>query len=116
MNSKSQRGFALVATLMMLLVLTLIAVAVVCTSTVETRLASIKRGETNALYSTDGTVQLVVGNSENFLTSKFTDNKYDPFTDSVNVNPANAKAEVTLSSRSNRMPARPGVRFYKFRV
>lgn len=96
MNSKSQRGFALVATLMMLLVLTLIAVAVVCTSTVETKLAGIKRGETNALYSTDGTVQLVVGNSENFLTSKFTDNKYDPFTDSANVNPAKAKAEVAF--------------------
>ena len=95
MDVKNQSGFVLVISLMMLLVLTVLGVAATTSSTFEAKLASIKRGETNALYSTDGTVQLLIGNSENFLTSKFTHSKYNPFTDSTNVNPASVEAEVT---------------------
>lgn len=94
MNLKHQSGLVLVISLIMLLVLTILGVAVISSSTFETKLASIKRGDTNALYSTDGTVQLLIANSENFITSKFTDNRYSPFTDSANLNPASVKAEI----------------------
>jgi hypothetical protein len=95
MNLKSQSGLVLVISLLMLLVLTVIGIAVISSSTFETKLAAINRGETNALYSTDGTIQLLAGNSENFITGKFSGNKYNPFTDSSNLNPGNAKVEIT---------------------
>jgi hypothetical protein len=94
MNLKNQSGLVLVISLLILLVLTVLGVAAISSSTFETKLAGINRGETNALYSTDGTIQLLAGNSENFVTSKFSSNKYNPFTDSSNLNPANAKVEI----------------------
>jgi hypothetical protein len=91
---KNERGSVLVISLLLLLLLTVLAVAVISASTMETKMAGNRRGSINSLYSSDGTVQILVGNSENFLVSQFVDNKYNPFSGGKNQNPVKSKAVI----------------------
>jgi len=91
---KDQSGAALVIALLMMIAMTLIAVASTSTSIFEIKLAGNKRSSTDAFYAADSGIQVVMANVENFnLTGKYVDNKYDPFTDPNNPNPT--RAEVT---------------------
>ena len=91
----NQSGAALVIALVMIIVLTLIGLASTFTSTFEIKLSGNKRGSTDAFYSADSGVQVVLARIENFdLPSKYTDNKYNPFSDPANSNPT--KAQVVI--------------------
>jgi hypothetical protein len=92
---KGQKGYALVVALMMLLVITMIGVAAIESSTSELKISGNKRASTNALYSTDGSVQLIISIPQNFLLSKYEDQKYNPYSDPENQNPANARSTIT---------------------
>lgn len=99
---KDQRGAVLVIALIMMVVLTLIGIAGSFTSIFEIMISGHKRGSTNAFYSADSGVQVVVANIDNFNptdTTKYVDNKYNPFTDPNNPNPTNAS--VTISYHHN---------------
>ena len=63
---KDQSGIALVIAILMLLILTLMGTASITTSTYEIRLSGSKRGSTSAFYATDGGIQSVLAESENF--------------------------------------------------
>jgi hypothetical protein len=92
---RDQSGAALVIALLMIIVITLIGLASASTSIFEIKLSGNKRGSTDAFYSADSGIQIVITNLENFdLSGKYVDNKYDPFTDPNNPNPT--KAEVTI--------------------
>jgi len=92
---KDQSGVALVIALVMIVVLTLIGLASTYTSTFEMKLSGNKRGTTDAFYAADSGVQVTVANIENFsLPGKYVDNKYNPFKDSSNPNPTNAKVVI----------------------
>lgn len=67
-----QSGAALVIALIMLIVLTLIALASSYTSIFEMMLSGNKRGKTNAFYTADGGVEAVVSEATNFSTSNYT--------------------------------------------
>jgi flagellar basal body-associated protein FliL len=93
---KNEKGYILVISLLMLLVITALAMGIITASTYELKIAGNKRATTNSLYSTDGSVQLVISNSENFLISKFDgNNKYNPYSDPKNQNPVNSTSAVT---------------------
>ncbi len=89
---RDQSGVALVIALLMMIVLTMVGLASVFTSSFEMRLSGNKRGSTDAFYSADSGIQVVMGNIENFNLGKYSDNKYDPFTDPKNSNLVDAKA------------------------
>ena len=90
-----QSGVALVIALLMMVVLTLIGLASVFTSSFEMRLSGNKRGSTDAFYSSESGIQVVMANIENFdLPSKYVDKKYNPFTDPSNPNPTNATVSI----------------------
>ena len=61
-----QSGFAFLIALMMMVVLTLLGIAAMSSSTVETQLSGNKRGATNALYAADASVQTVLASIGNF--------------------------------------------------
>jgi hypothetical protein len=61
-----QSGYALVIALMMMVVLTLLGIAAMSSSTVETQLSGNKRGATNALYTADASAQSVLASIGNF--------------------------------------------------
>lgn len=93
---KNQKGMAMVLALIMIIVLTLIGLASTFTSTFEIKLSGNKRGITDAFYSADSGVQVVMANIENFdLPGKYENNKYNPFKDPNNSNPTQAKVEIT---------------------
>lgn len=69
---KDESGVALVIALIMLIVLTLIALASSYTSIFEIKLSGNKRGTTNAFYAADGGVQSVVSVTPNFSISNYT--------------------------------------------
>ena len=87
-----QSGAALVIALLMMVVLTLIGLASTFTSTFEIKLSGNKRGSTNAFYSADSGVQVVLSNIENFnLPGKYdTDSKYYYSLETGVPNPTNA--------------------------
>jgi len=67
-----QSGIALVIAILMLLILTLMGTASVTTSTYEIRLSGSKRGSTDAFYATDGGIQSVLAEIDNFnLSARF---------------------------------------------
>lgn len=69
---EDQSGVALVIAIMMLLVLTLIGTASIMTSTHEIKLSGSKRGSTDAFYATDGGIQSVLTEIDNFdLSARF---------------------------------------------
>jgi Tfp pilus assembly protein PilX len=69
---KDQSGAALVIALIMIIVLTLIALASSYTSIFEVILSGNKRGTTDAFYTADGGVQAVLSATANFQTSSYT--------------------------------------------
>ena len=87
-----QSGAALVIALLMMVVLTLIGLASTFTSTFEIKLSGNKRGSTNAFYSADSGVQVVLSNIENFsLPGKYDiGNEYHYSLESGVTNPTNA--------------------------
>ena len=92
---KDQSGVVLVISLMLLVVITLITLASTFTSTVEVKLGGNKRGSTDAFYAAESGIQVAAANVDNFnLSGKYTDNKYDPFTDPKNSNPTGAKVTI----------------------
>ena len=92
---KDQSGVALVISLIMIVILTLIGLASTYSSTFEIKLSGNKRGTTDAFYAADSGVQVVVSNIKNFdLPGKYVDDKYNPFTDSSNPNPTKAKVTI----------------------
>jgi len=96
---KDQSGAVLVIALIMMIVLTLIGLAATFSSTFEIMLSGNKRGSTDAFYSADSGVQVTVANIENFdLPGKYVGNQYDPFIDSNNPNPTNAKVTITYDT------------------
>lgn len=68
---KDQSGAALVIALIMMIVLTLVALASSYTSIFEMMLSGNKRGKTNAFYTADGGVEAVVSNASNFSASNY---------------------------------------------
>jgi Tfp pilus assembly protein PilX len=99
---KSQSGAALVIALIMIIVMTLIALASMFTSVFEVRLSGNKRGSTDAFYAADSGIHVVTANIENFNSNT----KYDPFTDksNPNPNPTNAKVEITFDTTQSGAP------------
>lgn len=90
-----QSGVALVIALLMMVVLTLIGLASVFTSSLEMRLSGNKRGSTDAFYSSESGIQVVMANIGNFDLGKYSpENKYDPFTDANNPNPTHATVSI----------------------
>ena len=69
---KDKSGAALVIALIMIIVLTLIALASSYTSIFEIMLSGNKRGATDAFYTADGGVQAVLPAITNFYTSSYT--------------------------------------------
>ncbi len=96
MTLKDRSGAALVIALIMLIILTLMGLAATFTSTFEVMLSGNKRGATDAFYSADSGIQVVVANLENFdLPGKYVNNQYNPFSDSNNPNPTRANVTIT---------------------
>lgn len=71
-SSRDQSGAALVIALIMMIVLTVIAVAASFTSIFEIKLSGNKRATTDAFYTADGGVQAVLPGNTNFYTSSYT--------------------------------------------
>jgi len=69
---KDQSGAALVIALIIMVVLTVIALASSFTSIFEIKLSGNKRGMTDAFYTADGGVQAVLPNIANFNASTYT--------------------------------------------
>jgi Tfp pilus assembly protein PilX len=69
--SSDQSGAALVIALIMLICLTVIALASSLTSTFEIKLSGNKRGSTNAFFTADGGIQAVLPTITNFSTSSY---------------------------------------------
>ena len=99
---KDQSGAAIVIALIMIMVLTLISLGSAFNSIYEIKFSGNKRGTTDAFYSADSGVQVVLANVKNFDLDNFVSNKYDPFTDGNNSNVT--KATVLIE----RFPDRKG--------
>ncbi len=111
---KGQSGFALVIGLIMIIVLTVIVLAASLTSVFEIKLAGNKRGSTDAFYSADSGVQVVIARVENFnLPGKYdAGNTYhyskDPavLADLDNMNPT--RADIIIYHDSMQTKPLPG--------
>ena len=103
---KDQSGAALVIALIIMIVLTVIALASSFTSIFEIKLSGNKRGMTDAFYTADGGVQAVLPNIANFNASTYT-----LIADSSTL-PQSLLNESINSSLSNPPPSLPpGVSF-----
>ena len=103
-----QSGIALVIAILMLLILTLMGTASVTTSTYEIRLSGSKRGSTDAFYATDGGIQSVLAEIENFnLSAHFAPVDLKTLPDDLRDQSIDSK----FSSPS--LPLPPGVNFVK---
>jgi Tfp pilus assembly protein PilX len=69
--SRDQSGAALVVALIMLICLTVIALASNLTSIFEIKLSGNKRGSTDAFYTADGGIQAALSTLTNFSTSSY---------------------------------------------
>jgi Tfp pilus assembly protein PilX len=96
---KNQSGTALVVALIMIIVITLIALASNYTSIFEIKLSGNKRGSTDAFYAADTGVSEITTNIANFNLNSYNaqTNTYSPFSDSTNTtpNPTNAQVNIT---------------------
>jgi len=92
---KNQSGTALVIALIMIVVITLIALASSYTSIFEIIISGNKRGATNAFYAADAGVNAITSYGSNFDLTKYTPlvanttSTYNPFSDSSIPNPTN---------------------------
>lgn len=99
---KTQSGAALLVALIMLVVITLIALASSYTSIFEIKISGNKRGATNAFYAADAGVNAIVPYASNFDVSKYTvlvantSSTYNPFSDSTIPNPTSAVGNIIL--------------------
>ena len=103
-----QSGFAFLIALMMMVVLTLLGIAAMSSSTVETQLSGNRRGATNALYTADASAQSVLAGIGNFAADDGTKFK----TVDISKLPVDLKDEPidkSYSSPSFALP--PGVTF-----
>jgi Tfp pilus assembly protein PilX len=98
---RTQSGMALVVALIMMIVITLIALASNYTSIFEIMIAGNKRGSTDAFYRADAGINAITPYSTNFDLSKYTplvantSSKYNPFSDSTIPNPTSAVGTIT---------------------
>ena len=103
---KTQSGAALVVALIMMVVITLIALASSYTSIFEIKISGNKRGATNAFYAADAGVNAIVPYASNFDVSKYTvlvantSSTYNPFSDSTIPNPTSAE-EILYRFKTN---------------
>ena len=112
---RNENGAALVIALIMIIVMTLVVLATSFTSNFEIKLAGNKRGSTNAFYSADSGIQVVLGRIENFnLPGQYVDNKYNPFTDNNNPNPTSASVNMTFNPAQQGAPRGVGVSAINF--
>lgn len=95
LNNRS--GAALVIALIMIIVITLIALASSYTSIFEIILSGNKKASTNAFYAADTYINEITTNSENFDLIHYdsTTHKYTPSSDSTNTTPNPTKAVAT---------------------
>lgn len=106
---RDESGVALVIALLMLVVLSLIALGSAYTSIFEIKHSGNIRASTDAFYSADSGVQVVVANVENFnVPGKYTKNKYDPFNDPNNPNPTKAKVTIQYETTQEGAPQGSG--------
>ena len=108
--SKDEKGAAIVIALIMMIVLTLIGIASTMTSTFEIKLSGNKRGDTDAFYAAESGINVIVGRVENFTRANYdpSTHKYDPFTDSQNVNVSSAEVNVTYDPTRSGPPRGSG--------
>jgi hypothetical protein len=106
---KDQSGVALVIALLMIVILSLIALGSVYTSIFEIKHSGNLRASTSAFYSADSAIQIVAANAENFdMPGRYIDNKYDPFVDSSNPNPTQAKVTIEYDATQEGSPEGSG--------
>ena len=103
---KNQSGAALVVALIMMVVLTLIGLASIFSSTFEVKISGNKRCSTNAFYAAESGLQVVLARVENFNPNSYDSgtSKYNPFTDTNNINPTNARVTNTFISSQQGAP------------
>ncbi len=101
---KDKSGAALVIALMMLIVLTLIALASSSTSIFEIKLAGNKRAATDAFYTADSGVQAVLPTITNFYTSSYT---LVPNSSSLSQSLQNESIDLRFSSPFLSFPTNP---------
>jgi Tfp pilus assembly protein PilX len=108
---EDESGAALVISLVMMVVLTLIGLASILTSTFEIRISGNKRGATDAFYSAETGVQVAVARADNFNTSNYdpSTHQYNPFTDAANTNYTNAQVSITHDTSQTGAPRRSGM-------
>ena len=105
---KNESGAALVIALIMIIVMTLIVLASSFTSMFEIKLAGNKRGSTNAFFSADSGVQVVVSDGTNFdLPGKY--DVADKYHYSQDPNPT--KADIIIYHNSTQSGAPRGFGF-----
>jgi len=101
---RNQSGAALVIALIMLVVITLIAMASSYTSIFEIKMSGNKRGLTDAFYVVDAGVNAIASSTASFDTALYTQLVpntlgYDPFTNPAIPNPTNIPtAQVPLTT------------------
>lgn len=101
----NQSGMALVIALILMVVLTLIGLASTLSSTFEIKLSGNKRGSTDAFFSADTGVQVVLSNIGNFdLPGQYVNDKFVP-----NLTGYPTNAAVTVQHLSNRNGAPRGL-------
>jgi type IV pilus assembly protein PilX len=113
---RSQSGTALVVALIMIIVITLIALASSYTSIFEIKLSGNKRGSTDAFYAADTGIGEIATNIANFNLNSYDaqTNMYSPFSDSNNTtpNPTKAQAKITYVATQSGPPRGMGFSAY----
>lgn len=103
---ENQSGSALVIALVMIIVISLIALASSYTSLFEIKLSGNKRGSTDAFYSADTGVNQITSNIANFNLNSFDaqTQTYSPFNDLTNTTPNPTKVQAKITH----LPAQAG--------
>jgi len=113
---RSQSGTALVIALVMIIVISLIALASSYTSIFEIKLSGNKRGATDAFYAADTGIGEITTNIANFNLNSYNaaTNQYSPFSDPNNTtpNPTNAQANITYMPTQSGPPRGMGFSAY----
>ena len=106
---RDESGVVLVIALLMMVVLTLIGISSVYTSIFEIKHSGNIRASAGAFYSADSGVQVVVANVGNFnVPGKYSNNKYDLFSDPNNPNPTKAKVTIQYDTTQEGPPQGSG--------
>jgi Tfp pilus assembly protein PilX len=98
---RNQSGTALVVALIMMVVITLIALASSYTSIFEIKISGNKRGATNAFYAADAGINAITPYISSFDLNKYTtlvantSSAYNPFSDPGIPNPTSAQGNIT---------------------